>query len=283
MTGRVFRERTGLGKERVVGEWQYVRVELEDRIAVLTIDNPPVNCLSMRVLRELGEAIDQLLADDQVKVVIITGGSKKVFVSGADISEIRGLFDKPENGYGAAREFIEAGHAMFLKIERATKPFIAAVSGFCLGGGLELALACHMRVCSERARLGATEIRLGLIPGWGGTQRLPRLTNRGKALELILTGDMIGAGEAYRLGLVNKVVPRDEVLEEARGLARRIATKPVFSIAAALRAVCEGLEAPLEEGLRIEAQQFVILADKEDPREGLDAFLEKRPPEFRDR
>ena len=266
-----------------MGEWQYVRIEVEDRTAVLAIDNPPVNCLNARALHELDEAVNHLLADDGVKAVIITGGGKKVFVSGAEISEIRRLFDRPENEYGAAREFIEAGHALLLKIEQSNKPFIAAISGFCLGGGLELALACHMRVCSQRTRIGATEVRLGLIPGWGGTQRLPRLINRGKALELILTGDMIGADEAYRLGLVNKVVPRDEVLEAARGLARKIVTKSAVSIGAALRAVHEGLQAPLEEGLKIEAQQFVILADKEDPREGLDAFLEKRPAEFRDR
>ena len=266
-----------------MAEWQYVRVEEEDRVAILTIDHPPVNCLSTQVLLELGEAIDQLLTDDGAKAVIITGAGAKVFVAGADIVEIRGLFDRPENGYAAARAFIERGQAMFLTIERATKPFIAAINGFCVGGGLELAMACHLRVCSERARLGATEIKLGLIPGWGGTQRLARLTNKGKALELILTGDMIGAQEAYRVGLVNTVAPAGEVLEEARELARKIVTKSQFATFGALRAVSEGLEVPLEEGLAIEAQQFVILADKRDPREGLDAFLEKRQPQFRDR
>lgn len=264
-------------------EWQYVRIEVEDRVAVLTIDHPPVNSFNTHVLSELGGAIDELLADDEVKSVVVTGGGSTAFVAGADIPEIRALFDKPEGGYAEAAKFIETGQSLFLRIERAAKPFVAAINGFCLGGGLELAIACHMRVCSDRARLGNTEIKLGLIPGWGGTQRLARLTGKGKALELILTGDMITAQEAYRIGLVNKVVPAGAVLEEACGLARKIATKSKFAVAGALRAVGEGLDLPLAEGLRIEAHQFVVLADKTDPREGLDAFLEKRQPHFLDR
>ena len=175
------------------------------------------------------------------------------------------------------------GQGVNLKIENATKPVIAAINGFCLGGGLELAMACHMRVCSDRARLGQPEINLGIIPGFGGTQRLSRLVGKGKALELILTGDMIKAQEAYRMDLVNKVVPAGAVLKEARGLARNIVSKSKFAIAAALRAVSEGLEVSTEEGLEIEAKQFAVLAEKEDPREGLSAFLEKRQPQFKDR
>jgi len=266
-----------------MAEWQYVRTEVDDRIAVLTIDHPPVNSFNTKVLQELEEAVAQLIANEDVKVVIITGGGTNAFVAGADIREIRALFDQPEDGYGAARRFIQAGQMLFQKIDRAPKPFIAAINGYCLGGGLELAMACHMRICSDRARLGNTEIRLGLIPGWGGTQRLARLAGKGKALELILTGDMIRAQEAYRIGLVNKVVPAGAVLKEARGLARNIVNKSSFTIAAALQSVVEGLDLPIEEGLEVEARQFVVLADKEDPREGLDAFLEKRQPQFRDR
>ncbi|HIE37625.1 MAG TPA: enoyl-CoA hydratase [Anaerolineales bacterium] len=266
-----------------MAEWQYIRTQVEDRVAVLTIDHPPVNSFNKQVVTELDEAVDQLLADDDVKAIVITGGGTNAFVAGADIPEIKELLDKPEEGYAASREFIERGQGVNLKIERAAKPVIAAINGFCLGGGLELAMACHMRICSDRARLGQPEINLGIIPGWGGTQRLARLVGKGKAIEMILTGDMITAQEAYRLGLVNKVVPAGAVLKEARGLARKIVSKSRFPVAAALRAITEGLAVPIEEGLRIEAEQFVGLADTEDIREGINAFLEKRQPQFKDK
>ncbi len=266
-----------------MAEWQYIRTQVEDRIAVLTIDHPPVNSFNKQVVTELDEAIDQLLADDEVKAIIITGGGTHAFVAGADIPEIKELLENPGENYAAAREFLERGQRVFLKIERATKPVIAAINGFCLGGGLELAMACHMRICSDRARLGQPEINLGLIPGWGGTQRLSRLTNKGKAIELILTGDMLTAQEAYRIGLVNKVVPAGAVLKEARDLARKIVSKSKFPIAAALKAITEGLETTIEEGLKVEAEQFVALASTEDIREGVNAFLEKRQPKFQDK
>lgn len=266
-----------------MGTWQYIRTEIEDRIATLTIDHPPVNSFNRQVVAELEEAIDELLANDEVKAIVITGGGTNAFVAGADIPEIKNLLENPGENYAASREFIERGQRLFLKIERATKPIIAAINGFCLGGGLELAMACHMRVCSDRARLGQPEINLGIIPGWGGTQRLTRIVGKGKAIELILTGDMITAQEAYRLNLVNKVVPAGAVLKEARDLARKIVSKSKFPIAAALRAITQGLELPIEEGLRLEAEQFVSLADTEDIREGINAFLEKRQPQFKDR
>jgi enoyl-CoA hydratase/carnithine racemase len=266
-----------------MGNWQYIRTEVEDKVAVLTIDHPPVNSFNKQVVTELDEAIDELLADDDVKVIVITGGGTNAFVAGADIPEIKALLDEPEEGYGAAREFIERGQGVNLKIEKATKPIIAAINGYCLGGGLELAMSCHMRICSDRARLGQPEINLGIIPGWGGTQRLARLVGKGKAVELILTGDIIPAQEAYRLGLVNKVVPAGAVLKEAQGLARKIVSKSKFPIAAALRAITEGLGVTIEEGLGVEADQFVGLANTEDIREGIGAFLEKRQPQFKDR
>jgi len=266
-----------------MGEWQNIRVEVADKIAVLTIDHPPVNSFNKQVVKELDEALDELLADDEVKAVVITGGGTNAFVAGADIPEIKGLLDEPEEGYTAAREFIEQGQGVNLKIEKSPKPVIAAINGFCLGGGLELAMACHMRVCSDRARLGQPEVNLGIIPGWGGTQRLSRLAGKGKAIEMILTGDMITAQEAYRVGLVNKVVPAGAVLKEARGLARKIVSKSKFPVAAALRAISEGLQVTIEGGLRIEADQFVGLADTEDIREGVSAFLEKRQPQFKDK
>jgi len=266
-----------------MGNWQYIRTEVEDRVAVLTIDHPPVNSLNSQVLQELVEAVDELLASDEVKAVVITGGGTNAFVAGADIPEIQELVNKPEDDYAAAQEFLDLGQGINLKIEQATKPFIAAINGFCLGGGLELAMACHMRVCSDRARLGQPEINLGVIPGFGGTQRLSRIVGKGKAIELILTGDMIKAQEAYRLNLVNKVVPDGAVLKEARDLARKIATKSKFPVGASLRAIAEGLELPIEDGLAVEVEQFVSLAETEDIVEGVSAFLEKRQPEFKDR
>ncbi|MEE8307134.1 MAG: enoyl-CoA hydratase-related protein [Gammaproteobacteria bacterium] len=262
-----------------MGKWQNIRVKVSDRIAVLTIDHPPVNSFNVQVVTELEQAIEELTADDEVKVIIITGGGERAFVAGADIPDLKEQFENPDAVDAA--EF-ERGHRTFLKIERSLKPIIAAINGFCLGGGMELAMACHMRICSDNARLGQPEIKLGIIPGWGGTQRLPRLTNKGKAIELILTGDMISAQEAYRLGLVNKVVPAGSVLKEAQDLARKIASKSKFPIAAALQAISEGLELSIEESLKLEAEQFAMLRDKRDPIEGINAFLEKRTAQFED-
>jgi enoyl-CoA hydratase len=266
-----------------MSNWQYIRIEIEENIATLTIDHPPVNSFNQQVVKEMDEAVDELLANDAVKAVVITGAGTNAFVAGADIPEIKALLDNPAEGYAASRAFIERGQKLFLKIEQATKPFIAAINGFCLGGGLELSMACHMRVCSDRARMGQPEINLGIIPGWGGTQRLARIVGRGKAIELILTADMITAQEAYRLNLVNKVVPAGAVLKEARDLARKIVSKSRFPIAAALRAINDGLALPIAEGLKVEAEQFVSLANTEDIREGVSAFLEKRQPQFKDR
>jgi len=258
---------------------QYIRTEIEDRIALLTIDHPPVNSFNAQVMIELNDALDELLANDEVKAIVITGGGTNAFVAGADIGDIKTLLDQPDGLKTAS----EQGQGLFLKIERATKPIIAAINGFCLGGGLELAMACHMRVCSDRARLGQPEINLGIIPGWGGTQRLPRIVGKGKAIEMILTGDMITAQEAYRIGLVNKVVPGGAVVKEARDLARKIVGKSKLPTAAALRAIDGGLRVSLEEGLKLEAQEFGALAASEDAREGVSAFLEKRQAQFKDR
>jgi enoyl-CoA hydratase/carnithine racemase len=262
-----------------MGEWQYIRTEVEDCVATLTIDHPPVNSFNTELIEELGEAVDELLADDEVKVIVVTGGGTKAFVAGADIAEIKKLLGQE----GGLRMAAEMGHALFTKIEQATKPVIAAIDGFCLGGGLELVMACHMRICSDRTRLGQPEINLGMTPGWGGTQRLPRHVGRGKAVELILTGDMIRAQEAYRIGLVNKVVPGGAVLKEAQGLARKVAGKSRLPVAAALRAINAGLKMPIEEGLKIEMEEFASLQNTEDALEGVSAFLEKRQAEFKDR
>jgi enoyl-CoA hydratase len=260
---------------------QYIRHSIEQRVATLVIDRPPVNAFNSQTLAELNATLDELLAMPEVKVIIITGAGQLAFVAGADIGEIAELV-KSGNQAGAM-VMIELGQSAFTKIEQAPKPIIAAINGVCLGGGLEMAMACHIRIASDRARIGQPEINLGIIPGWGGTQRLARLVGKGKAVEMILTGDPITAQEAKALGLVNLVVPGDAVMRQATGLARKIASKGGLSLAAALRAITFGLDGPLAEGLATERDQFVSLAESEDAREGVTAFLEKRQPQFADR
>ena len=263
-----------------MAEYQYIKVSIEDRIATLTINHPPANAFNTQVMTELGDAFEEVTANDEVKVIIITGAGQ-LFVAGADINEIAELKDKPEE----TMAFIHQGQQTFLKIERSEKPVIAALNGrFALGGGLELAMACHIRIAEDGLRLGQPEINLGLIPGWGGTQRLSRIVGKGRALEMILTGDAVTAQEAYRMGLVNKVVPTGAVIKEAKGLARKLVTsRSKLPMAAAIRAVNKGLELDLEDALETEAKQFVLLGSSEDAEEGLKAFLEKRKPVFKDR
>jgi len=257
---------------------QFVKLTIEDRVAIITIDHPPVNALNAATLKELSETVDEIAANADVKAAVITGAGQLAFIAGADINEFTTI--------ASAEQAIEAsrrGQAVFDKIESAPKPFIAAINGVALGGGMELALACHMRIIGDRAKIGQPEINLGIIPGWGGTQRLPRLVGRAKAIEWILTGDQITAQEAYRLNLVNKVVPGGEVLKTARDLGKKIAQKGAATIRAALDAITNGSARPLAEGLVYEANQFAVLFETEDMREGVRAFLDKRQPVFKDR
>jgi len=257
---------------------QFVKTSLEERVAVLTIDHPPVNALNQPTLLELNAAVDEVIANPEVHAVVITGAGQLAFVAGADISE----FGKIENAE-QAQQVSQSVHAIYNKIECSPKPFIAAINGVALGGGLELAMACHLRIIGDRAKVGQPEINLGIIPGWGGTQRLPRLVGPAKAIELILTGDSITAQEAYRLNLVNKVVPGGEVLKTARDLAKKISQKGGLAVQVALHAVITGSQQPLEVGLGIEAAGFGQVATSEDGREGAAAFLAKRQPVFKDR
>jgi len=259
----------------------FIRYTVEDRVATLVIDHPPVNALNSQTLMELNAALDELLANDEVKVIVVTGGGQLAFVAGADIGEI-GSIVKSRDGRVAV-DMIELGQCVFAKIERSHKPVIAAINGVCLGGGLELAMACHMRIAGDRVRLGQPEINLGIIPGWGGTQRLPRIVGAGKATEMILTGDQITAQQALQLRLVNLVVPGGEVMRQAKGLARKLAEKSAVTVSAALTAIGAGLDGGLQAGLAKEREQFVRIADSEDVREGVTAFLEKRQPQFKDR
>jgi len=259
-------------------ERQYVKLSKDDRVAIITVDNPPVNMLSEPVVTDLQSALEEGWADDEVKVVVITGGGQIVFVAGADINVILELGTPAE-----AKEILMQIHEFFQTIENSPKPIIAAINGHCLGAGLEMAMACHMRMANNRAMFGLTEITLGIIPGFGGTQRLARLVGKGKALELILTGDRITGAEAASIGLVNKAVPGTEVMKTAVGLAKKIASFGRPSITAAIEAVNEGLRVGLAEALEIEADKFSSLVGTEDMREGLTAFLEKRQPKFRDK
>jgi len=222
--------------------------------------------------------VDEVVANPEVKAAVITGAGQIAFVAGADINEFTQV-QTAQMAVDASRR----GQDVFSKIENAPKPFIAAINGVALGGGMELALACHIRIIGDRAKMGQPEINLGIIPGWGGTQRLPRLVGRAKAIELILSGDQITAQEAYRLNLVNKVVPGGEVLKTARDLGKKMAQKSLVTIRAALDAITCGSTKPMAEGLQYEASQFGILFETEDMREGVAAFLQKRQPAFKDK
>ncbi len=246
-------------------------------MATVTLNNPPANLLTFELLSELEKVLDLLAGDDEVKAVVITG-SGSLFVAGADVKVIASI-SSSEEGESLAKR----GQAVFDKLEQMQKPVIAAIMGFCLGGGLELAMACHIRIGGERVRLGQPEINLGIIPGFGGTQRLPRLTGQAKAIELILTGDMINAEEAKRLGLLNKVVPEGAVLKEAQGLAKKIAAKGKKAVEASLMAIQYGMEHPLPSGLTLEAELFGKICETEDKKEGVKAFLEKRQAKFQGR
>ncbi len=259
-------------------ERQYVKISKEDRVAIVTIDNPPVNALTQLVVAEFQSALEELWVDDEVKVIVITGAGQMVFMAGVDINAILELKTPAE-----AKDVVMQVHDLFQRIENSSKPVIAAINGHCIGAGTELAMACHMRIANNRAMFGQTEISLGVIPGFGGTQRLPRLVGKGKALELILTGDRITGAEAASIGLVNRAVPGTEVMKTALGLARKIASFGRPSITAAVEAVNEGLVVSLPEALQIEADKFSSLVETEDMREGVTAFLEKRQPKFQDK
>jgi enoyl-CoA hydratase len=254
----------------------HVRYAVADAVATVTIAREEkLNALNSAVLDELLRAFLAAKADRAVRVVILTGAGSKAFAAGADIAEMSTL--SPDD----ARRFAERGHRLSLLVERLGKPVVAAVNGFALGGGCELALSCHIRLASEAARFGQPEVKLGLLPGFGGSQRLPRLVGKGRALEILLGGGTIDATEALRIGLVNRVVPADGLEAAARELASRIAANGPLAIEYCLAAVLSGAEMPLDEGLRLEAALFGLCFASDDMREGTKAFLEKRRPEFK--
>ncbi len=258
--------------------YDFLDVGMDDGIAVVTVNRPDkLNALNADTVAELDAAFRALAADADVGGILVTGAGEKAFVAGADIAELARM--GPIDGIGVSR----AGQDAFRFLETMGKPVVAAVNGFALGGGLELALACHLRLASENARFGLPEVKLGIIPGYGGTVRLPRLVGRGRALEMILSGAMIDAAEAHRIGLVNQVVPQPELLEAARGMLRTILGNGPIALRLAIEAVDFAYHATTEDALRHEADLFGLLAATEDMREGMGAFLEKRKAEFRGR
>jgi enoyl-CoA hydratase/carnithine racemase len=253
----------------------FVSTERRDAVALVTIDNPPMNALSAALLDELEAEIDALDADADVRAIVLRGGGERAFVAGADIKEFPALRESASEG-GSARGIQRLGHRM----DAADTPFVAAIRGFCLGGGLELAMCCDIRVCADDATLGQPEIKLGLIPGGGGTQRLPRLVGQGRAMFLNLTGDFVDAETAYQWGLVDRVVPGAEVEEAAVAIAGRIAAQSPHAVAVLRELARTTRDLPLGEGLRREADGFVRCLRSEDGAEGVAAFIEKRPPVF---
>jgi len=255
--------------------YENLLVEIKEKIAVVKINRPDkLNALNAATMDELKNVFTELNADESVYVIILTGGGEKAFVAGADISELNKL------DMISGKEFSEKGQEVFNIIENSVKPVIAAVNGFALGGGCEIALACHIRLASENAKFGQPEVNLGIIPGYGGTQRLSRLINSGRAIEYILTGDMIDASEAFRIGLVNHVYKQSELIDKALEMAQKIISKGQNAVRAAIKAVNIVDEVPGKEGQNFEASLFAICCGTEDFKEGTKAFLEKRKPKF---
>jgi enoyl-CoA hydratase len=255
--------------------FENIRLETRDRIAYVTIDRTKVlNALNMATMSELRTAFTQLKEDRSVRVVILTGAGEKSFVAGADIRELQ------KNNPVEAKEYTHRGQAVLELIENLGKPVIACINGFALGGGCEIAMACTMRLASENAKLGQPEVKLGIIPGYGGTQRLPRLVGKGIAMQLLLTGELITAQEAHRIGLVNEVVPSAQLIGRAEAIAQAIIGNAPLAIQYCLEAVNHGMEMTQQEGLYLEATLFAVCCATDDKKEGTTAFLEKRAANF---
>lgn len=258
--------------------WNNILLEKKEDIAILTINRPKVlNALNEETLREMDEALNQLASDDEIKAVIITGAGEKAFVAGADIAFMQNLTPME------ARKFSRLGQSVFSKIENLPKPVIAAVNGFALGGGCELAMACDIRIASQTAKFGQPEVNLGLIAGFGGTQRLTRLVGPGRAKEILFTADMYDADSAFRMGLVNHVVAPEELMNFCTNMAKKIASRGPIAVQLSKEAVNEGLEMDLEKAFIHEANLFAAVFTTEDRDEGISAFLSKRKPEFKGR
>jgi enoyl-CoA hydratase/carnithine racemase len=255
--------------------FETITLAREESWALITLNRPPANAISEQLITEVNAALTSVQTDDSVRAVIITGAGDRIFCGGADLgSAFSG---------GDIEQFIRFGNSVMRKIERFPKPVIAAINGHATGGGMEIAMACHLRLMKETARMGQTESNLGIIPGYGGTQRLPRLIGRTKALEFLLLGTQIPAAECLALGLVNRLSKEGETLNDARALARQLGKRAPLATAAIIKAVDEGLEAPMAKSVDIELEQFLPTLRSEDAAEGIQAFFAKREPQFKGR
>lgn len=262
----------------MTADWHMIRLEKDGPVALVTLTNPPLNVLHPQMAAELDACFTALASDPDVVVAVLTGEGERAFCAGFDIKEFPAMMAP-----GGAEAVVQKLHASLGKIMHLGKPTIAAINGLALGGGLEVSMACDLRIAAANAQLGQPEIKLGLLPGAGGTQRLPRLVGAGIAKELMYMGDPINAEEAYRIGLVNKVVPTGEALAVATDMARTIAARAGVALRYIQQAVNRGLGTTLEAGLHIEADLFAKVFQTEDVREGVDAFINRRPPQFRHR
>jgi enoyl-CoA hydratase len=261
-----------------VSDLQYIKISWDGELAIVSIDRQEkLNALNSEVIMELGDAFDSLRYDDQVRGVILTGAGEKAFVAGADIGELAKM--DALSGVQVSRR----GQGVFRSIERFPKPVLAAVGGYALGGGCELALACHLRIASENAQFGLPEVGLGIMPGYGGTVRLARLIGLGRAVEVTLTGEMMNAQRALEIGLVSSVVPRADLLGRAKELLRKVTKNGPVAVRLAMESIYRAMDAPLSEALATESAIFGLLASSEDMREGMTAFLEKRKADFKGR
>ena len=258
------------------GQFENLKFEKKNQIAYITVTRPKVlNALNSATIAELQSAFVMVKDDDDVRVAILTGEGEKAFIAGADINELA------TQGPVQGKDYAQRGQAVFDLIENCGKPVIACVNGFALGGGCEVAMACTLRLASENAKFGQPEVKLGIIPGYGGTQRLPRLVGKGRAMQIILSGEMLSAQEAYRIGLVNEVVPLGELIARAEALAAKIIANGPLACRYVIDAVNKGMEMTLQEGLFLEASLFGVCCATEDKNEGTKAFLEKRAPQFK--
>lgn len=255
---------------------EFIKIDVGNYIAIIIINRPEaLNAMNKVLVAELKEAMEKCVENDDVGVIVITGSGEKAFVAGADIKAMQKMSGRQ------ALEFSREGQEMTMVIENSPKPVIAAINGFALGGGCEIALACDMRVAAENAKFSQPEVALGIIPGWGGTQRLPRLIGKGRAIEMITGGGMIDAEEALRIGLVNHVVPQPELMEKVHSLAKSILKNGPAAVGAALKCIHHGFDKHLENGLDIELNAFAELFETDEQREGTTAFVEKRKPNFK--